>query len=78
MDMKRNNDDIKDDRHYKMKRSNDNVMDSPYYSASPARSMSSFSPAYRSPQYNQTRVFKGCSKLSEYDFLNKLGEGTFG
>ncbi|KAI8881375.1 Pkinase-domain-containing protein [Backusella circina FSU 941] len=40
--------------------------------------MSSFSPAYRSPQNNQTREFHGCSKLSEYEFLNKLGEGTFG
>ncbi|CAO3690952.1 unnamed protein product [Rhizopus stolonifer] len=44
-------------------------------SASPAWSATSASPHHRSK--NQ-RTFHGCSKISEYEFLDKLGEGTFG
>ncbi|KAI8066943.1 kinase-like domain-containing protein [Gilbertella persicaria] len=44
---------------------------------SPAWSANSASPAYR-PQPKHVRHFKGCSKITDYEFLDKLGEGTFG
>lgn len=53
---------------------------SPMSNASPAWSASSVSPGYRSSQnYSRNqRQFKGCSKITDYEFLDKLGEGTFG
>ncbi|CAO3628139.1 unnamed protein product [Mucor hiemalis] len=70
--MKRAYTDIRDDdrRSNNFKRSN----------ASPAWSSSSVSPGYRSLQNHSRnqRQFKGCSKITDYEFLDKLGEGTFG
>lgn len=55
---------------------------SPLSNASPAWSSSSYSPGYhRSSQPLQprnNRQYKGCSKITDYDFQDKLGEGTFG
>ncbi|KAI8644235.1 kinase-like domain-containing protein [Parasitella parasitica] len=45
--------------------------------ASPLWTAPSASPAYR-PQPKNNRHFKGCSKITDYEFLDKLGEGTFG
>lgn len=72
--MKRAYNDLKeDDRRSSMKRRYEG---SPLNNSSPAWSASG-SPAYRPSQRNQ-RKFKGCSKITDYEFLNKLGEGTFG
>lgn len=45
--------------------------------ASPAYSIHASSPAYRYPP-KSSRNYTGCSKLSDYDIEDKLGEGTFG
>jgi serine/threonine-protein kinase BUR1 len=77
--MKRTYNDIKDDdRRSTLKR---RYEDSPLSIASPAwNGGPSSSPAYR-PSQSQTkshRHFKGCSRITDYEFLDKLGEGTFG
>lgn len=37
------------------------------------------SPAYHpSSQIINYRQFKGCSRITDYRILNKIGEGTFG
>ncbi|KAI8984392.1 kinase-like domain-containing protein [Mycotypha africana] len=33
---------------------------------------------YNRPPSKNPRFFKGCSKITDYEFLDKLGEGTFG
>ncbi|GAA5800918.1 kinase-like domain-containing protein [Helicostylum pulchrum] len=74
--MKRAYHDIKeDDRRSSMKRRYEG---SPLNNSSPAWSASA-SPAYR-PSHNarNQRKFKGCSRITDYEFLDKLGEGTFG
>ncbi|KAG1474501.1 hypothetical protein G6F56_000329 [Rhizopus delemar] len=71
--MKRDHEDV-DDPFLKKYRKHD-VETSSMSSASPAWSATSASPHHRSK--NQ-RTFHGCSKISEYEFLDKLGEGTFG
>ncbi|KAI8078703.1 kinase-like domain-containing protein [Halteromyces radiatus] len=65
-----------DDRHSKQTRRTtyDEVNST---SASPAYSIHSSSPAYRYPS-KISRNYAGCSKLSDYDMEDKLGEGTFG
>lgn len=77
--MKRAYTDIRDDdrRSHTFKRRYEG---SPLSNSSPAWSSSSVSPAYRSSQNHSKnqRQFKGCSKITDYEFLDKLGEGTFG
>jgi serine/threonine-protein kinase BUR1 len=72
--MKRSNEDLADER-ARMRRKYEG---SPLSNvASPAWTAPAASPAYR-PQPKHVRHFKGCSKITDYEFLDKLGEGTFG
>jgi hypothetical protein len=53
----------------------------PYYSNASPASITSASPQYtpqhrRSPR--ESRKYIGCSRISEYELDDKLGEGTFG
>ncbi|KAI8890334.1 Pkinase-domain-containing protein [Backusella circina FSU 941] len=74
--MKRALDDSKEDNKSKLLRQ-DSSMEPLSNSTSPAWSITSASPAYR-PQLKNQHRFKGCSKIQDYEFLDKLGEGTFG
>lgn len=75
--MKRTYNDIKDDdRRNNLKKRYEG---SPLSMASPAwNGAASSSPAYRPSQTKNHRQFKGCSRITDYEFLDKLGEGTFG
>src|ERR1700709_1695894 len=53
----------------------------PYYSNASPASITSASPQYtpqhrRSPK--ETRRYVGCSRITDYELEDKLGEGTFG
>lgn len=74
--MKRPHDDYKEELHLnKLQRRYDesplSATDSPIWRAP------SVSPAYRKPAKHH-RKFIGCSKITDYELLDKLGEGTFG
>ncbi|KAI7899537.1 kinase-like domain-containing protein [Cokeromyces recurvatus] len=71
--MKRSHEEIKEEQRIKSQQSYES---SPQNVASPHWKASSVSPAYRPPK--RSRHFKGCSKITDYEFLDKLGEGTFG
>lgn len=74
--MKREHDDIGEDPILKRYKKQDGSVETINTNASPAWSTaSSTSPAYRT---KHQRTFHGCSKITEYEFLDKLGEGTFG
>lgn len=69
-------DDSRDDQRAKLHRPYEgsplsSTTDSPVWRAP------SESPAYR-PQPRNKRSYKGCSRITDYEFLDKLGEGTFG
>lgn len=73
--MKRTNEDAKDEQRNKLHRTYEG---SPMSSTdSPLWRAPSQSPAYKPPPKNKRR-FKGCSRITDYEFLDKLGEGTFG
>jgi len=69
--MKRTYEEPRDDQRAKLHRRYEgsplSTMGSPAWSASPNRQTTKI-----------TRHFKGCSKITDYEFLDKLGEGTFG
>ncbi|KAG0743273.1 hypothetical protein G6F57_001291 [Rhizopus arrhizus] len=74
--MKRDHDDVGEDPILKRyKKQDGSVETSSTSSASPAWSATSASPGHRS---KHQRTFRGCSRITEYEFLDKLGEGTFG
>ncbi|KAI8381088.1 kinase-like domain-containing protein [Radiomyces spectabilis] len=66
-----------DSRHVKARASYDSPMEVSSNTASPAWSSVSASPAHRYPPRN-SRPFFGCSRITDYEFEDKLGEGTFG
>ncbi|KAI9470090.1 MAG: kinase-like domain-containing protein [Benjaminiella poitrasii] len=70
--MKRSHEEIKDEQRIKSQ----GYESSPQSVASPHWKAPSVSPAYRPPK--RSRHFRGCSKITAYEFLDKLGEGTFG
>ncbi|ORX59041.1 Pkinase-domain-containing protein [Hesseltinella vesiculosa] len=67
-------DDWHDQRNAKQARRPDEIHSS---SASPVYSIHTASPAYRSSTRSNRR-FEGCSKLTDYELEDKVGEGTFG
>lgn len=74
--MKRDHDDVGEDPILKRyKKQDGSIETSSTSSASPAWSATSASPGHRS---KHQRTFRGCSRITEYEFLDKLGEGTFG
>jgi hypothetical protein len=75
--MKRALDDSREDNKHKVLRQ-DSYIEPLSNSTSPAWSITSTSPAYRPQLKNHNHTFKGCSKIQDYEFLDKLGEGTFG
>lgn len=69
--MKRTYEEPRDDQRAKLHRRYEgsplSTIGSPAWAASPNRQTT-----------KTTRHFKGCSKITDYEFLDKLGEGTFG
>ncbi|KAI8983843.1 kinase-like domain-containing protein [Pilobolus umbonatus] len=75
--MKRVYDDTIEDEHHHVENLEGGSVKTLSTETSPTHSTPSRSPVYRrTSKYVQT--YKGCSKITDYEFTKKLGEGTFG